>query len=277
MGNRVDTTPVETESRRPGPESKLNEAREHLVSAAIDALLAGGVEVGLGQVTLSAVIASTGIARATAYRSLADSELDPQEFLRRLVILRLLTRDSRGATHDAINAAVGHELEAQKDALDSADIADRTRAVRALIRVGCAASYHAVATSRERAILTAAYGALSSQAQDAPEWQRSALTEGEREIAKLFAELYTGLSQLLGFNLRPEYTIAQFSTAAASLVEGISMRATVSDETEGIMRPTGIDGAIEEWTLFAVSFEGLYRQFFQPASLDEPFADLVNH
>lgn len=263
--------------RRPGPESKLDDTREQLVEAAAASLLTRGVEIGLGQITLSAAIEATGISRASAYRSLADDDLDPQEFLRREVIVRVLNRDSRGATHRAIADAVAEVLEAEATALESADVGERTRAVRSLIRAGGAASYHAVAASTERAILIAAYGALSSQAEHAPQWQKSALADGEREIARLFSELYSGLSLLVGYELRSEYTLSQFATAAAGLVEGISMRAGVSNDTDGLVRPTGRGGAPEEWTLFAVAFEGLYCQFFRPASPDEPFADLVNH
>ena len=179
--------------------------------------------------------------------------------------------------HRYVDQAVSEVLETEVTALESEDIAERTRVVRALIRAGCGASYHAVAASTERAILIAAYGALSSQADAAPEWQQQALLQGEREIARLFSDLYSGLSAMIGYELRPAYTIDQFSTAAAATVEGIAMRAPVSEETDGIMRPTGPDGVLEEWTLFAVAFEGLYRQFFQPVSPDEPFADLVNH
>ena len=32
---------------------------------------------------------------------------------------------------------------------------------------------------------------------------------------------------------------------------------------EGIVRATGPDGEMQEWTLFAVAFEGLVRQFFE--------------
>ncbi len=41
-----------------------------------------------------------------------------------------------------------------------------------------------------------------------------------------------------------------------------------------IERPTAPGGTIEEWSLFAVSFEALFMGMCQPRNIETPFADL---
>lgn len=261
--------------RRPGPESTLDEVREQLIDTANDLLVDSGVDLKLTPASLRDVIAAAGVARATAYRSLADDALEPQAVLDRAVLTRLLSRDTRAANHDVVSAVVAAELERQADNLGSDDISRRTHAVRSLIRVGAAASYEAVSGSTERSILTAAYGSLRSTG--AADWRLTALRIGESQLAGLFGQLYTTLSALVGYELRPEFTMEQFATAAAGCVEGIAMRHGVSDVLEGMTRPTGPGGADETWSLYGVAFEGMFAVFFRPVDPAEPFADLANH
>jgi hypothetical protein len=134
--------------------------------------------------------------------------------------------------------------------------------LRSIIRVGAGASYHAVTASTERSILTAAYGIVRSRADPAIGWQR--------EVARVFGDLYTAMSTLFGYKLRPGYAIVQFSTAAAALVEGLAMRSGLSEALDDIDRPTDrpTDEA-EMWSLHAIAFEGLYIALFQPTDTDD--------
>ncbi len=260
--------------RRPGPDSTLAEARERLIEAATDALLARGVEIGIDHIKLSDAIETTGISRATAYRSLTDGDTEPQATLRHEVLSRLLARHTREESHGAVMRAVVDEFEANRANIESDRIEDRTAAFRSLIRVGAAASYHAVAGSRERAILIAAYGAFRSRDPRGPAWQEAHLRAGEAEIARLFSDMYSQFSEVFGFRLREGLTMSQFATAGAALVEGMAMREGISVELDDIDRRSGSNGALEPWTLFGVAFGGLYRAFFEPVDADNPFADL---
>lgn len=267
---------AQTERSRPGPESTLADVRAQLIDAATDTLLRDGVDMGLGRIVLSDVIARAGVSRATAYRSLASDTLEPQEELRYEVLRRMLNRDSREANQEVITTAVAAELEHQAQNAASTDIALRTHAMRSLMRVGGAASYHNVVASRERAILVAAYGAERSQP-TTDSWKAAALTEGERGVQMMLNDTYSSLSKLFGYRLKPQYEMEQFSTAAASLVEGIAMRHGFNDNLDHIVRPTGPGGADEDWTLYAVGFEGLFLTFFEIISPEAPIADLANY
>lgn len=261
--------------RRPGPESTLDDVRRRLVEAATTALLSSGIEIGLRQLKLSEAIAATGIARATAYRALAHDAREPQEELQQAVMLGLLARKAREESHNAAEQALAREFAQQRLNLESGDIADRTRALRAIIRVGCEASYDEASSSTERSILMSFYGSIASQGDAVSRDRQLALIEGERGVERLFTATYTKFASLFGYRLRDRYSIEQFATAVVGLIEGLAVRAGVSRHIAQIPRPTGPGGTIEEWTLFGVAFEGLFVAFFEPESSDSPVADLV--
>ena len=78
----------------------------------------------------------------------------------------------------------------------------------------------------------------------------------------------------LGFRLREEFTLHQFVIAADALSQGYGLRDRIdSSIDERILRPTGPGGEAQEWTLFAVAFEGLIRQFFEIDPEWEPEPD----
>jgi len=261
--------------RRPGPESTLDQTKSQLVEAAIELLRQRGVDIGLGHIPLSDSIARAGVTRSTAYRSLADDELSPQAVLHREILRYLLTRYSKGETMTSLTAEVTTELDRHADRLASGQVADRTMAMRCVIRVGANTSYTNVIRSPERAILTSIYGALQSSPD--LDWRHRAIAEGEHGLNQLFTELYAGLIELFGYQIKPPFTVNQFAAAAASLVEGIAMRDGFNEHVDAITRPTGVDGEVEEWTLFAVAFESLVVGMFEPRNADAPFADLRNY
>jgi hypothetical protein len=73
--------------------------------------------------------------------------------------------------------------------------------------------------------------------------------------------------EALGVRMRPGVTIRQLSMLAISLAEGFAIWDRVDPTmTRNILRPTGPEGATQEWTLFSVGLEALVWQF---AELDE--------
>ena len=249
-------------ARRPGPESTLASARKRLIDAGVAALESHGVDIGLDHIKLADVITAAGVGRSTAYRSLADDDLAPQEVLHREMLAQILQRHHRQTNLGIVTEAALAELERQRENLDSGDPDRRAHAVRSLIRVGGAASYHEVVVSVERSILISSYGALRSSATS--DWRHEALARGEEVLASLFGDLYAALSEIVGYRLRPGMKMEHFSTAIAAMLEGLAMRHGVSPHLTGIERSTGLGGEVEEWTLFGIGFEGLYLVFFEP-------------
>lgn len=264
-----------TTDRRPGPESTLEDVRDLLVEAAVSDLRTRGIEIGLSHIKLSDAIVAAGVTRSTAYRSLADDTLSPQEVLRREVLRHVLSRDARDANLAVVQAAVASELERQQANLDSDHIGQRTAALRSVIRVGTEASYRTITSSTERSILSASYGALQSSG--VTDWRLEALADGEAKVSELFGSLYTDICERFRYRLRAGLELVQFGTAAAAAIEGVAMRHGLNDHLEDIQRATGPHGEIESWTLYGIMFEALFTVFFEPSEPDAPFADLRAH
>lgn len=272
----TDCAAMNSPTRRPGPDSTLDEVRAKLIDAGITLLRARGVDLGLSDITLSAAIAEAGVTRSTAYRSLADDDLAPQAVLHRELLAYLLTRYNRTDTRTTLEAAINAELDHHVDTLASGSAAERTSAMRSIIRIGANTSYQAVIDSPERSILTAIYGSLRSSPAPA-DWRHQAIIEGERGLASMFTELYSGLVALFAYRVKAPFTLNQFTAAAASLVEGLAMRHGFNDELTMIQRATGPGGEMQEWSLFAVSFEAMFMGMCEPNNPDEPFADLLRY
>jgi len=260
--------------KRPGPESTLDDVQARLIEVALDALVTGGIEIGLEAIRLSDAIRDAGVTRATAYRSLAHPDRSPQEQLRHQVLRGLLRRDSRSVNRDIIHAALTAEIEDRFDDVNSPDIAVRTALLRDVVRVGSNASHRTITTSSERAILIAAYGAIRSQGSDL-DFERSELRNGERDFTAEFSAMYTEMMNLFHLQLRPGLSIEHFTTACAAMAEGLAMRADVNDWANEVPIQDAGGNVEQEWTLFALGVCALVRSLFEPADPENPTVDLT--
>jgi hypothetical protein len=130
-------------------------------------------------------------------------------------------------------------------------------------RVGSNANVETMETARLwRCYVAVAAGLMSRR--DIPDTLRKAWITGEERMVERYLELYRSMAELFGLQLRYCYTWEQFTTAAGALAEGLAIRAGVNPNVDSVRRRTGPDGTEQDWTLFAVGFEGLLRQFFEP-------------
>lgn len=260
---REETQPdAATEARRPGPDSTLGDVRNALIEEGVAMLSEVGVDLGLDRIKLADVIASAGVGRSSAYRSLADPELSPQQVLHREIMGQILRSSTRQQNRTVVAAATSSELERQADNLASDDPKRRRYAVQSVIRVGAHASFTEITRSKSRIILTTAYGAFTSS--DSADWQREGLAASERLITENFSDMYITLSELAGYRLRDGMSVDRFAVIAAALVEGLAMRHAVSDQLGPVMRPTGLNGELEEWSAYGMAFQAIYDMWFEP-------------
>lgn len=259
-------------TRRPGPDSTLDECRNKLIQAAIALMRRRGVNLGLDNISLSDAICEAGVTRSTAYRSLADDHLAPQAVLRRELLLYLLMRYTRQENREAIRVAVEQELERHQARLESNDVVERTVAMRAIIRAGTNISYENAVASPERAILIALYGALRST--DTHDWRHEALADGERGMTVMFSSFYVDLLEVFDYQFKQGCTIERLTLSAAALLEGLAMRDGFNDELVMVDRASGPGGAVEKWSLFALGFESLVVGMCEPRNRENPWADL---
>ena len=141
----------------------------------------------------------------------------------------------------------------------------RQRAMRELCRVGGAANLEVMRQSGNWPIWIGVWAlAASGEPFEYRKDIREALASGYSVFNERIEEIYTAMASFLGFRLRETFTLRQFSIAADALGQGCGLRDRVDDSTMGgIARSTGPGGALQEWTLFAIAFEGLVRQFFE--------------
>jgi len=265
---------MDNQIRRPGPESTLSDVREKLVEAAALTLAESGVHIGLGAIKLSEVIERAGVTRATAYRSLTDDGLSPQEFLRSEVMRRLLSRDTRMDSRALVDSVMAEVFKERSGALESDDINVRTDLLREVIRVGTTVSHFSLAKSKEGAILVSAYGAISSQDPSDRIWEVEELRRGEKRINSVFVGMSEELMHLFKARLRPGYNIEHFSAALTSVAEGLAMRSAVSDHVDELHLPTGPGASLQSWTLQGTVCVAMVRHFYEPVDPDNPFVDL---
>jgi hypothetical protein len=165
---------------------------------------------------------------------------------------------------DEIDRTVGAVAPILAD-VDRSTPESRQRALRELCRVGGAANLEVMRRSGNWPMWAGIWAlANSSEPFDYRKDLRDALASGYAAFNERIEEAYTVMASSLGFRLRETFTLRQFTIAADALGQGCGLRDRVDDAAmEGIARPTGPGGVLQEWTLFAIAFEGLVRQFFE--------------
>lgn len=151
----------------------------------------------------------------------------------------------------------------------------RENAMRELCRLGGAANLQVMRQSGNWPLWISVWGLTSSdEASEYRERIEAALVSGYDAFNERIEEVYVSVTSFLGYRLREELTLRQFTIAADTLGQGCGLRDRVENSNmDGIIRSTGPGGEKQEWTLFAVAFEGLVNQFFE---LDPDWAPKPN-
>ena len=106
--------------------------------------------------------------------------------------------------------------------------------------------------------------ATSSDLPDRHQRVLQALMASYEAINQQGLEAFGGLMTSLGYRLREPLTIAQFLNAAGALGEGCSLRDRVDTTMLGIVRPTGVNGEEQSWTIHGIGLHALVHEFFEP-------------
>ena len=170
--------------------------------------------------------------------------------------------DESGGVVEATFVAVSEVLDRLPD-LESLTPIERGFWLQQIHRVGSNANVDTMESESLWRCYVAVAAGLMSKREIAAEL-REAWVIGEERMVERYKDLYSAMAALFGLQLRYCYAWEQFDSAAAALAEGLSIRASVNPYVRGILRATGSGGAEQEWTLFAVCFEGLLREFFEP-------------
>lgn len=251
-----------TTAKRPRgrpPKYPPDDVRRRLIDAAIEILHSSGVESGLDAVTLDGAILDADVPRGMSYKIWRVGEGTPQDAFRHATVLDILSIPAVAglpATREFTSA----QLQARASELASDDLNVRRSTVSELIRVVGEFNHVALAESANWRIYTALRTAAVTRSNVDPAIV-AALDAGEEYLVEQYADFYTEISEAVGLVLKSEFTMTEFSAAAYSLNEGLSMRLGDSYRRDNIMRSDA--GRNEPWTLFAIALEGLVFHFFE--------------
>jgi hypothetical protein len=239
-----------------------DELRHLMLAAGQGILLEEGVETGASNLTFKRVFEhvekDTGVqlTNASVIRRAWENQADFQAD-----VLATIARDHERPEIDRTLRAVADVV----DSFDLSTVESRLSATRELCRVGGAASSESLQTSRNWPLWISVVAlATTGTPPDHKGRVRESLMDGYAFITKFWEENYGGFMELLGLRFRAPWTMRQYTIAVTALSEGYALRQHVEGRMESFTRPTGPNGALQEWTLFAAAMEALVLQFMEP-------------
>jgi len=149
--------------------------------------------------------------------------------------------------------------------LDTSTEESRRSSLQEMCRVASATHMDVLRHSRDLFIWIGVFSMAAVG--DASEHQRrleAAVVWSYEATTEHMEGIYASMLDLVGYRLRPDLTMRQFTNAAAALAEGCVMRERVdAPHMNGIKRATGPDGEEQEWTLIGLAVNALAQEFFE--------------
>ncbi|MEM9203630.1 MAG: hypothetical protein AAGC53_18465 [Actinomycetota bacterium] len=229
-----------------------------------------GVRVALEGVSLIDAARTAGVERSEAIQCWSGpGERDEAEAqFTEAVAQRVLELRPTSLSHSGADEPLNEVLDAFSLLVESMpDMATLTPAergqwVRRFIRAGTGPdSAVEVDSLLWRSCFALAAGSVAQPQPDVS--RRDAWIRGDAVTSTRFLNIYSTLAALFGLRLRSCYSWDQFTLAVRAMSEGLGLRATVDPDRQLLSRRTGPDGERESWSLMAVGFEALVRQFFE--------------
>ncbi len=246
------------------PRRSRDELRELLINAGVDLLVEEGLGSGADHLTFKRVFEwleqTTGIRVTNA--SVIGRIWDNQSEYQTEVLVAIASSDG----NEMLEAAY-RNLRPTLAQFDRSTIEGRWGALRELARVGGAAHIEAMAGSTRWqrwvgvwALVMA--GAHPDRAVAGP--VADALRHGYETVTQRFEGAYARMLSSFGFRLREPLTLRQLTVATGALAEGCALRDGVDPKSSRhILRPSGPNGEDQDWTLFSVGVEALFRMFVE--------------
>lgn len=224
----------------------LNETKELLLATGADMLAGDTPKVTVGRLDLTEVSRHAGFTTAgSAYKIWETQEDYRIEVLRH--VLRAIPADR--SPIDALRSIVVDD----PDALPTF-----TELIRNITITGSSA-WAADIT------LYTVYLALWTASPGDPELAGE-LHDADVEIIGAYAELYAAVMDAYDLEFIPPYDASMFATTVSAISEGFTVRegATPHVFAAALERPTGEDGAVQEWSLFGCAVQAIITAFVRP-------------
>lgn len=254
-------------SWRPDPAT----VRQSIIEAGIELLAEEGVALAADRMSIERAAARAKVSRAAAYKLWTGLDERPQDAFRNDVLLHAAEQVLTG-TEDELNGTMGVIMATLQryGPIPELDPEERHAVLREVVRVGALSNLQQLVNSSNWHVYLSVLANVCSRGgadEPAPLGLVGAIRTGSDRAAALYGPMYLALGQIFGMRIRPGYRIEQFTVAAASLVDGVALRADLSEHVDGITGPYPSEGP---WHLFAVSFLALVREFFE-ADPDVPW------
>ena len=239
-----------------------DELRELILETGRTMLKEEGLSSGAAALTFKRVFAriegDTGVrlTNASVIRRIWDSQSDFQTD-----VLVAVARGQNGAEIDAATEAIAPIV----GSIDLSTLESREQALRDLCRLAGELNARAVRESVNWPLLIGVWAqtATGGENESRKRIEAALLSAFDGFTARIEA-IYDDMARLLGLRLREQFTVRDFVVAEDSLSEGYGMRDRLDDSSRRVVvRPTGPNGELQEWTIFAVALEGLVRQFYE--------------
>lgn len=243
------------------PKYPPDEVRQRLLEAALATLTLHGVESGLDAVTLDGAILDADVPRGMAYKIWRTEDVTPQDAFRHATVLHILSMPATSGL-PATRAYTEEAFASRADELESTDKEVRRRLLREMTRVVGEFNYLTLENSTNWKLYSAIRTAALTRSDTEPA-VLEALRAGEEYLIANYSKLYLEVAERIGMRLKPDYRIEEFAAATYAVNEGLSGRLSRNYRKVEIDRPTGPDGASQEWTLFSIAFEALIDHFFE--------------
>lgn len=238
------------------------ELRALLIAAGRALLEEEGLAVGAGGLTFKRVFghveATTGVrlTNASVIRRIWDNQEDFQAD-----VLVAIASNADAAGELDRTAAVLTPLLA---GVDRSTPGARWQALSELARVGGEVGMRARLETRDWSLWMGVWVlALTTGLPGRRARVRDALVEGLAATTDTWEQLFALVVDHLGIRVRTPLTLRQFTVAVSAMAEGSAIRQGGDPELVLVGRPTGPDGALQEWTLFGVCLEALAHRFFE--------------
>lgn len=246
------------------PKFTPEELRYRLIASARTSLRERGPGCGLDAVTLDDAITDAEVPRGSAYQLWQHEALTPQIAFRQAVATDILrSYNDRGRV---VIEAIKESLDDHNSHLEGT-VDERRWAFSQVTRRVVNRSFEQLTSSRGWRVYNALRAAMLGKSTRIP-FAIDAIERGERQLVDSLAEVTTTVVDTYGFRLREPFTIEDFVESVLMMTEGSGTRLQSSEYSRVILRPTGIDGEMQEWTLLAVGVEALTQAFFEVTEID---------
>jgi len=245
----------------------VRETRAALIESGCDLFLEPRTDWALGRITLSEAINRADVSRASAYRAFTEEEGEPQDAFRLAVLLEVIART-------VIDTSVVAETLASLDPQEFAPDPDGQAAeLREIIRRWTNTNLQDNLNNDLVRAVDVTRALISLAPDPDPEILRAVKHSLERS-QQGFQPYMEALAERYGVRPRSWTSLEQVQRIFVSLTAMAMMEWEMDESTRVIMRPTGPNGEMREWTLSGTLIESLCLIAIEPDPTAEVSANI---